>query len=379
MADKQHHCEMNRRTFLKSSAGAAAAVGLSGLAYGQEAPSLEKRVLGRTKMEVSTVSLGAMRTSVPAVMQAAFDRGVNYIDTARAYMDGNNERIVGQALKGYRDKVFVATKCRMFGPKDEIMRSCEESLQSLQIDYIDVFQLHHPAKEEMCNDEAKAAFAELKKQGKIRFGGVTVHNDEVGVLTTATDDPDKTFDIVLTTYHYKSPPEVREAIARAAQSGIGIIAMKTQQGGYKTEELGDVSPHQASLKFVLADANVACAIPSMVDLDQVNEDTGVMGMKLTREDMRILERYAAAVAPFFCLRCGACEPTCPLRVDIPTVNRALMYAEGYGDMSLARNTYRELPAAKTAAVCGDCEVCTAQCVNSIRISERMQTARRLFA
>ena len=79
------------------------------------------------------------------------------------------------------------------------------------------------------------------------------------------------FDTVLVTYNFKSAPEVKPAVARVAQGNIGVIAMKTQAGGYKTSELGEASPHQASLKFVLQDANVTAAIPAMVDLQQVKE------------------------------------------------------------------------------------------------------------
>ena len=70
------------------------------------------RTLGRTGMKITIVSMGAMRTSEPAIFQAAFDKGVNYIDTARGYMDGRNEGMVGEALKGYRDRVYVATKVK---------------------------------------------------------------------------------------------------------------------------------------------------------------------------------------------------------------------------------------------------------------------------
>ena len=138
---------MDRRTFIKAaSAGAVAAAGLPGLAQGEATATC--RALGRTKLDITTVSMGAMRTSEPAVMQAAFDRGVNYIDTAYVYMDGNNEKIVGKALKGYRDRVHVATKANSHVPqnvKSNLISSLETSLQRLDEDYVDVFQLHKPS------------------------------------------------------------------------------------------------------------------------------------------------------------------------------------------------------------------------------------------
>jgi predicted aldo/keto reductase-like oxidoreductase len=373
---------MDRRTFLKVGSIGAAAVagGFSGDAAVAAAGPVY-RTLGRTGLKVSIVGLGAMRTTEPAVMQAAFDQGVNYVDTARCYQGGNNERIVGRALRGYRDKVFVASKVHRVRPVEDILRSVEESLVSLQTDHIDVIQLHHPSKTHLLREEPKEALAKLRQAGKIRFTGVTTHSDEVGVLNAVVDDPDKFYDMVLVVYNTDSSQALKDAVARAAKAKVGIVAMKTQKGGYKPEELGGISPHQAMLKYVLNDRNVAAAVPAMTDLAQVKEDTAVMHMDLdlTRRDQEILHRYAEAVKPYYCRRCGACEPTCPLGVDIPTVNRALMYAEGYGDPVLARATHAELPQDSSSFACGNCSECLAHCPNGINIGERMATARTLMA
>ncbi len=370
---------MDRRAFLKVSSIVAAGYAAAP-ASAQEAKTLEPvyRTLGRTGLKVTVVSLGAMQVTESAVMQAAFDRGVNYVDTARAYAGGNNERVVGVALQGYRDKVLVGTKCR-FGGKAAILRSIEESLTALKIDYVDVLQLHSlTSRDQVLNAEAKEALAEIRKQGKARFLGVTTHKNEVEVLNAVVED--KFFDTVLVAYNFKSGPELKEAITKAAKAGVGIIAMKTQAGGYNTKELGDVSPHQAALKWALQDENVSMAVPGMLDLAQVQEDTAVMGMmKLTQGERRILERYGQVIEGTYCHRCGECEPTCPLRVDIPTVNRCLMYAEGYRDLPLARGTYRQLAREVSAAVCNQCSECVALCPRGIDIGRKMEAARQLFA
>ena len=221
---------------------------------------------------------------------------------------------------------------------------------------------------------------ELKEQGKAKFVGVTTHSSEVKVIDAVLSDPDKLYDTILVTYHYKSPPELKEAIARAAKAGVGIIAMKTQQGGYQTKELGGISPHQAALKFVLQDPNVTAAIPAMENLAQVKEDTAVMSMlgEFTARDLEVLGRYNTAIAPYFCVRCDACQASCPYGVDIATINRSLMYAEGYRDMHLARAAFREIPVERSVAVCGNCAACTAKCAHSVNIPERIETARRVF-
>jgi len=374
---------IDRRTFLiGGTLGAAGMVAGLSPAHAGEAPVEEGvvyRTLGRTGLKVSVVSMGAFLTTEPAVMQAAFDRGVNYIDTAREYMNGNNEGYVATALKGYRDRVYVATKLKL-GPKEDMLRSVDDSLARLQVDYVDVMQLHRAAsRDDALNEDVKDVLTQAKKNGKARFIGVTTHKNEIQVLDAVLEDPDKVYDTVLVTYNFKSSQETADAIACVAKAGVGVIAMKTQAGGYETEEMGEASPHQAALKWVLRDRNVAAAVPSMVDLAQVKEDTAVMGMlEMTREEARVLERYGDAIAPFYCRLCGGCEGSCPNGVDVHQVNRSLMYADGYRDMALARATYAELPVSRSASACDHCRECVARCVHGLDIAAKMRRARVLL-
>ncbi len=377
---------MKRRDFLKLGivGAASAATGLAGLAGPSRgaAPGPVYRVLGRTGLKVTMVGFGAMLTPEHEVMEVAFDMGVNYVDTARRYMNGRNEEIVGRALKGRRDKVYVATKTRPDSvSKKDIFADVETSLTKLRTDHIDVIQLHnltHGNTDRISNPETREALAELRKQGKVRFFGVTSHTGQAEVLNALMADPERFFDTALVGYNFTSPPAVKEAIARAAKTGMGIIAMKTQAGGYKTEALGPLSPHQAALKWALLDTNVTAAIPGMKDMRMLQEDMSVMGMKFTAADARILERYARAVGGVYCRLCATCEPTCPRKVAISTVNRSLMYLESYGSMELARATYEEVGNAASASACLNCDECVAQCVNGLDIPSKMERARTLF-
>ena len=128
-------------------------------------------------MKITIVSMGAMRTSEPAIFRAAFDKGVNYIDGARLH--GRTQRGgVGEALKGYRDRVYVATKVKP-GSKEAMIRSIDESLSSLKVDYVDLLQLHAlSSAEQVMNTEYREVLAEAKKSGKTRFIGVTTHSKE---------------------------------------------------------------------------------------------------------------------------------------------------------------------------------------------------------
>ncbi len=391
MGKKSGSGGISRRDFLKLSAfTATVATGLTGLggvlenAAGQAGtfpPSPVYRTLGRTGLKITVVSFGAMLTPEHEVIRAALDLGVNYVDTARRYMNGRNEEIVGQAVRGIRDKLYIATKTKpSSSTKKEIFEDVETSLTKLKTDHVDIIQMHNLTdKERVFSREVREAYVELRKQGKVRFLGVTTHTNQAEVLNAVVDDPEKFFDTVLVGYNFTSPPELKAAIKRAAGAGIGVIAMKTQAGGYQTGALGGLSPHQAALKWALDDTNVTAAIPGMKDMSMLREDMSVMGMKLTGKDEEILKRYGQAIRPYYCHMCGECEGTCPNHVAISTINRSLMYAQGYGNMELARSTYYELPSAARASACLGCSVCTAQCVNGLDIASKMRTALTMYA
>jgi predicted aldo/keto reductase-like oxidoreductase len=383
---------INRRDFLKVGlAGTTSALlGWEGLADAMQYASAESfvfpapvyRTLGRTGLKITIISFGAMLTPEPEVMKIAFDHGVNYVDTARRYMGGKNEEIVAKALKGKRDKMYVATKISPASTsKENIFKDVETSLKALETDYVDVIQLHNLTGREdrIFNPEIREALVRLKEQGKVRFFGVTTHKNEAEVLHALADDKDRFFDTALVKYNFKSDAQTKQAIARAAQANIGIIAMKTLAGGYATDALGPFSPYQAAIKWVLQDQHITATIPGMRDLAQLREDIAVMRTRFGYLDNFILKRYGAAVQPYYCHLCGKCEATCPKGVAISTINRCLMYAEAYKSPVLARSTYHEIPLSLSASVCLDCSDCVARCINKLDIPVKMERARKLLA
>jgi predicted aldo/keto reductase-like oxidoreductase len=373
---------MNRRAFLKAGmvGAAAASMSFSGadrLLYAQTtATTPVYRTLGRTGLRITAVGYGTDLTSEYEVIRAGVDMGINYLDTARRYLHGRGEEIVSRAVEGIRDKVYIATKTHG-ATKDAVLDDVEASLKSLRTDHVDVLHLHGLTDPKRAFDpEIRGVLVKLKEQGKVRFFGVSTHTNQAEVVNGIINDPDRFFDVVLVGYNFKSNPSVTQAIARAAKAGIGVIAMKTQAGGYRTTEMGSASPHQAALKWVLQDTNVTAAIPGMKTLDELRELVAVMGMKLTAADERVLRRYSQAIDPYYCRLCGECEKTCPNGVEISVVNRALMYAEGYEEHALAKATFHEASAASRCLACGEC---VARCVNGLRIAEKMRRARSLFA
>jgi uncharacterized protein len=390
MDKRKANAGMNRREFL--SVGVAgtttALLGWEGLANAMPHtatgpftfPVPVYRTLGRTGLKITIVSFGAMLTPESEVIRIAFENGVNYVDTARRYMNGRNEEIVARALKGKRDKVYVATKILSTSrSKADIFRDVETSLKALETDYLDVIQLHNlTGRDRVFAPETRETLVRLKEQGKVRFFGVTTHTNQAEVLHALVDDPDRFFDTALVAYNFKSSADIQAAIARAAQANIGIIAMKTQAGGYETDALGPFSPHQAALKWVLQNKHITAAVPGMRDVAQLREDIAVMGMPFGALDKLLLKGYGSAIGPYYCHLCGACERGCPKGVAISTINRCLMYAEGYRNPELARAIYDALPASVSAEACLDCADCAATCANGLDIPTKMERARKIL-
>ena len=115
-------------------------------------PKLEFRMLGNTGMKVTSVAFGCMITSDPSVIERAIDLGVNYFDTARVYQGGNNERMVGAALRGHRDQVYLSTKS-VARDKAGLLAHLDTSLKELGTDHVDIWYLHSYQKPEDIKDE----------------------------------------------------------------------------------------------------------------------------------------------------------------------------------------------------------------------------------
>ena len=135
---------------------------------------MKMRKLGRQGPDVSVVCLGAWpigggmgilsESQITKTVHASLDAGVNFIDTAEGYRE--SERFLGRALKGRRDKVVLATKLSGDHDLDHLNRAIENSLRSLDTDYIDLYQLHAP-RFEYPIEQTMNALLRLKEQGKI--------------------------------------------------------------------------------------------------------------------------------------------------------------------------------------------------------------------
>lgn len=358
--------DMTRRSFLKCSAAAAAAP--LALPASARAARPATRVLGRTKLAVSELGMGVMLTPNPDVVRAALEAGVTYFDTARAYMGGRNEAILAEGLGARRKEAVVATKCSSFGSAASIAASCEQSLAALKTDWIDVYQLHGlSSRAQVLAPACLEGLAALKRAGKIRFAGVTTHSAMTEVIDAAIEAG--VYDTVLTTYNFREPPGLGDAVQRAAAAGVGVIAMKIMAGGYRDAAVPGLNPFQAALRWALKRPGVATTIPSLITFEQLKENLDAAAVSFGARDALALELYAAAIESRHCRACGGCAGQCPKGADVPAIVRALMYREGYGQPELARETL-----AAAAFPCASCAACTVICRAGVRVPERVASA-----
>ena len=344
-------------------------------------PVIRKRQLGKTGMEVTEVAFGCMITSDQSVIERAADLGVNLFDTARGYQGGNNERLVGAALKGRRDKVFISTKSAA-PTKAEALAHLDESLKQLDTDHVDVWYLHAKKSAADLKDELLEAQQLAKQQGKIRFAGVSCHAGHAEVIPAAIE---KKLDVVLLTQNFTMGERNIPLLKSLSDAGVGVVAMKVMAGGRDPqavalrEKLSASGGMLAALKWVLKSPYVNTTIPSTTDMAQLDENLRAMAEPWTPADEKLLVAKLERLRPDYCSMCGRCEGSCPKGLPVADVLRFLTYAEGYGQFALGREHFLALPAAQRDVRCSDCASCTVDCPQGVEVARRLSRAQQLFA
>jgi aryl-alcohol dehydrogenase-like predicted oxidoreductase len=372
---------VTRRGFLAAS---AIAPSLAAAPAPQAPPAV--RTLGRTGLKVTSVGFGCMITSDPAVVERAVDLGINYFDTARVYRGGQNERMVGAALKAHRKQVIISTKTQS-RDKAGALAHLETSLRELQTDYVDIWFLHDRGSAADITDGSLEALAEAKKQGKIRFGGLSTHGGHAEVIPAALKH--KEIEVILTTYNFAMPASMEPVIRSIHLAGVGAVAMKVMAGSFRVDPNYDYDRARsairkpggglAALKWCLRSDFIHTTIPSIRDFEQLDENVRAMKEPYTPADSQLLAARSERIRPLYCRMCGACRGACPQGLPVSDVIRFVSYAEGYGEFQLARENWLTLSEEQRAVRCADCARCTVECPNGVHIRDRLIRAQELFA
>ena len=402
----RHDSGISRRRFLSASIGSLATVGLGtwpgGTARAQDEVARSAgepiyRTLGRTGIRVPVVSMGVMNASAPEVVSASYDLGVRHFDTAARYQYGRNEQMVGNVIakRGVRDQVVIGTKIMRPAQRESMTRSeavaeiaelCEGSLRRLKTDYVDILYIHSVSQPEDFNgEEIMEAFAELKKQGKIRAAGVSTHRNMATVIREVTRGG--FYDVVLTAVNVAmaDDSELLGAIDDAAAKGVGIVAMKTQAGGQRLPNPGTIQDYPgsvvatASLKWVLRRESIATAIPGYDNFEHMRQDISVISnLEFSPEEKAFLSANDITLSMGFCRQCERCLPSCPHGVEVPTLMRTYMYAAQYSNFHEAREALQEIAPGSGLDVCVRCRSCDARCAHTVDIARRIGTLREIY-
>ena len=309
--------------------------------------------LGRTQIVVDKNGFGALpiqrvddETAVK-ILRSAFEGGIRFFDTARAYSD--SEHKLGLAFEKIRDRLFVSTKTAATRG-EELFKDLEQSLKNLKTDYIDIYQFHNPAFCPKPGDGSGLyeAALEAKKQGKIRHIGITNHRLHVAEEAIESG----LYETLQFPFCYLAT-EKEEALVKACEKAdMGFIAMKALSGGLITNSAAAYA-HAAGFENVLP----IWGIQRQSELDEFLsyiKNPPVMTKKLAA----VIEKDRRELAGEFCRGCGYCMP-CPAGIEINNCARmSLLLRRSPTAGHLTKETQEKMEKIKN---CLHCNRCKAKC------------------
>jgi predicted aldo/keto reductase-like oxidoreductase len=399
----------------------------------QEAKILSYRTLGRTGFQVSDIGMGSVPLRESSVVRYAYDKGVNYFDTAEGYGNGAAERAIGEAMQHMeRDKIFIATKAGIRGQDDaeSVMNKVRQSLERLKTDYVDAYSMHGASTyEALDNPGYHSAMDQLKAEGRVRFTGVSYHGPRtsaqpsMGDLLSAAAE-DGRFDMMLLVYNFMNHEEGDRILAACKANDVGTTAMKTSPGAFQYEPVDSENISEAqeryiqrfmgrgmsreeamgrlhaqaerqkdlyertrpfaeqygiqtqeqlrlgSIHWVLQNPDMHTACVAFTEFDLVDKVVPLSGTRLTRPEEQMLLQIGLSLDNQYCRHgCFECVETCPHQVPVSTIMRYAYYYRGQGREKYAMSKYAAMEG-RGASPCLDCE---GQCAGACRYGLDIQT------
>lgn len=324
--------------------------------------------LGKTGLKVSVIGLGGIpiqrvdQQEAYNVIEECMNQGINFLDTARGYTV--SEEFFGHALKGHREQWIIATKS-MSRDYENMKRDIEVSLNNLQTDYIDLYQIHNIKSDEefdTCFGEngAYKALLEAKEAGKIKHIGATAHGVEAFErLITEFEDKIET---IMFPYNIVEN-QGADLMRQCTDKNIGFIAMKPVAGG----NIDDV---KLGLRYILNNPDCTIVIPGMGNVEEVKDNcSNEVFELLSQEDQLKCEEIKKELGQEFCRRCGYCAP-CPQGINIPSNFLFVNYLRRYGLASWAKDRYWSMKV--TAQDCIKCGLCESRCPYNLPIRSMLE-------
>ena len=352
---------------------------------------MRKRTLGKTGWKLSVIGYGAIKLprisqeECDVLLNKAIDEGINFVDTADCY--GDSEEKIGRALRGRRGEFYLSTK---IDERDAVgvRNKLERCLRRLRTDWIDLAFFHDvrgSQYDQIFDSGGLEALEKAKGEGKIREIGISIHNS-VTMMRKAVDSG--VFSALMVAYSaFDEDRLAADLLPTAYKAGIGLIAMKPLAGGKLGERpsflsgkqsIQEESLAQVSLRYVLSNPNITCAIPGMTKVSELEQNLKVAEefRKLSFQEVRELVGRVGNVGKDFCRNCGYCLP-CPQGINIPDVFRFEGYYTRYGMQEWAREQYAALDV--KVEECAECEQCIEKCPYGLEIPRLLKKAAKILA
>lgn len=368
---------ITRRKFLQT----AAAIGIAPRLYAMQEkqtlvknkilnyhPDMRYRRLGDTDLYMSVISLGGIGV-MRSIAHYAIDHGVNLVHMSSTYKNGHSIIELGSVLKEKRDRVYIALKDSFFkGNPDDIDRV----LKTLNTDYIDFLMFNRHEHTQVADPRITELFEKWKDQGKVRFAGLTSHEDVQACVQTGISSG--MYSLIMPVLNQPNLELMDKDLNEASRKRIGIMAMKTIKG------VEDPKLQTAYLKKILKNPAVTTVNKGFNTFNQFDTFVRTTQEALSREENQSLQRYAQKNRANNCMMCGTCKRHCPKGIEIPTVLRCKdYYFDQMSDHYTAIQTYQSIsPDNRYYASCGNCGKCEEICPNGIKIIQKLTDAKELF-
>ena len=312
---------------------------------------MERVVLGKTGLKVNKNGFGALpiqrisKEDAVVLLQKAFQNGINYFDTARAYSD--SEEKMGAALHEVRDQIIISTKTAAQNGED-LRKDLEMSLEKLQTDYIDLYQFHNPAFCPKPGDGSGLyeAALEAKEQGKIRHIGITNHRIAVAKEAVLSG----LYETLQFPFSYLASEEEVELVELCRQKEVGFIAMKGLAGGLIHNS---ASAYAFMCQPQFAHVEPIWGIQREWELDEFlsyQEQAPELNEALLAEIQKDKDQLAGE----FCRGCGYCMP-CPAGIEINNCARmSLMLRRAPQEAWLSGEWQEKRKKIENCLHCGSC-------------------------
>lgn len=257
-------------------------------------PDIPHITLGRTGLHVTRLGIGGAYCETVDGYRAALDCGVNYVDTARSYRNGEDEKVIGQAIRGRRDALVLATKTAQ-RDAEGARKELETSLRLLDTNHLDIYQLHHLNTQEereraLAPGGALEAAQKAREQGLVRFIGVTGHDWPQIAKAVATG----LFDTVLCWYNCAMKEPEETVFPEAVTHRAGVVIMNASRNDRLFGGPG-APPEEDFYRYVLSHSAVHLTIMGLRNVDRFRRIAPALSERvaLTPDEKAALERYGA--------------------------------------------------------------------------------------